>query len=43
MSLKVNDDEIKFDFSFFESGDSLLNMNTSYMKRESKKNLKIIK
>ena len=37
MSMKVNDDEIKFDFSFFESGDSLLNMNTSYIKRESKK------
>ena len=38
--MKLNDDELKFDFSFFESGDSLLNMNSSYVKRESKKKAK---
>ena len=38
--MKLNDDELKFDFSFFESGDSLLNMNSSYIKRESRKKAK---
>ena len=40
MEMKLNDDEIKFDFSFFESGDSLLNMSLTHVKKESRKRAK---
>lgn len=40
MSMKLNDDEIKFDFSFFESDDSLLNMSMTRIKKESRKRSK---
>ena len=40
MSIKINDDEIKFDFSFFESEDSLLNMSMAKVKKESRKRSK---
>ena len=41
MEMKLNDDEIKFDFSFFESGDSLLNMSLTHIKKESRKRAKL--
>ena len=40
MSMKINDDEVKFDFSFFESEESLLNMSMTYVKKESRKRSK---
>ena len=37
MSMKLNEGEITFEFSFFESGDSLLNLNKTQIKKQSKK------
>ena len=38
--MKLNNDEIKFDFSFFESDESLLNLNYTNIKIESRKRAK---
>ena len=40
MKIKLNNDEIKFDFSFFESDESLLNLNYTNIKIESRKRAK---
>ena len=40
MTMKLNNDEIKFDFSFFESDESLLNLNYTNIKIESRKRAK---
>ena len=37
MTMNLNDGEITFEFSFFESGDSLLNLNRTQIKKQSKR------